>query len=46
MKTIYDMYDFFDSLTSIEDPRQFNKVKYQTENAKQCPKIEYSYLYP
>ena len=28
MKTIYDMYDFFDSLTSIEDPRQFNKVKY------------------
>ena len=28
MKTIYDMYDFFDSLTSIEDSRQFNKVKY------------------
>ena len=28
MKNIYDMYDFFESLTNIEDPRQFNKVKY------------------
>ena len=28
MKNIYDMYDFFESLTDIEDPRQFKKVKY------------------
>lgn len=28
MKNINDMYDFFDSLTDIEDPRQFKKVKY------------------
>ena len=28
MKNIYDMYDFFDSLTDIEDTRQFKKVKY------------------
>jgi predicted transposase YbfD/YdcC len=28
MKNIYDMHDFFESLTSIEDPRQFKKVKY------------------
>lgn len=28
MKNIYDMYDFFDSLTDIEDPRQFKKVRY------------------
>lgn len=28
MKNIYDMYDFFESLADIEDPRQFKKVKY------------------
>lgn len=28
MKNIYDIYDFFESLTTIEDPKQFNKVKY------------------
>lgn len=28
MKNIYDIYDFFESLTTIEDSRQFNKVKY------------------
>lgn len=28
MKNIYDMYDFFESLTSIEDPRQFKKIKF------------------
>ena len=28
MKNINDMYDFFDSLTDIEDPRQFKKVRY------------------
>lgn len=28
MKNIYDIYDIFESLTTIEDPRQFNKVKY------------------
>ena len=28
MKNIYNMYDFFESLTDIEDPRQFKKVKY------------------
>ena len=28
MKNIYDVYDFFESLTTIEDSRQFNKVKY------------------
>jgi len=28
MKNIYDMYDFFESLTNIEDPRKFRKVKY------------------
>ena len=28
MKNIYDMYDFIESLTDIEDPRQFKKVKY------------------
>ena len=28
MKNIYDMHDFFESLTDIEDPRQFKKVKY------------------
>lgn len=29
----------YELITSVK----FNKVKYQTENAKQCPKIEYSY---
>ena len=28
MRNIYDMYDFFESLADIEDPRQFKKVKY------------------
>ena len=28
MRNIYDMYDFFESLIDIEDPRQFKKVKY------------------
>ncbi|WP_368488402.1 ISAs1 family transposase [Clostridium sp. BJN0013] len=28
MKNIYDMYDFFESLKNIDDPRQFNKVRY------------------
>ena len=29
MKNIYDIYDFFESLTTIEEPRQFNKISYQ-----------------
>ena len=28
MKNIYHIYDFFESLTDIEDPRQFKRVKY------------------
>ena len=28
MKNIYDIYDIFESLTTIEDPRQFNTLKY------------------
>lgn len=28
MKNIYDMYDFLESLENIDDPRQFQKVKY------------------
>ena len=31
MKNIYDIYNIFESLTTIEDPRQFNKVKYLVE---------------
>lgn len=29
MKNIYDLYCFSKSLTNIEAPRQFKKVKYQ-----------------
>ena len=29
----------YELITSVK----FNKVKYQAENSKQCPKIEYSY---
>lgn len=28
MKNVYDIYDFFESLTEIEDTRQLKKVKY------------------